>query len=187
MRIRRTLNPSLEIEGILLTMYDERTTLSRQVATDLRSFFGTQIFQSVIPRNVRLAEAPSFGNQSFFTTFTAKGRKATPNSPRRLLPMPRNALGRGLGALIREPEPKAHPESASIQHQATTASGAAVAPTREAVPAGREKWTSISSSRVHTSREHVFERKRWTSWRARFRLAGLFSHSLCGPSARDFS
>src|SRR5258707_6543958 len=55
MRIRRTLNPSLEIEGILLTMFDERTTLSRQVATDLRSFFGTQVFQSVIPRNVRLA------------------------------------------------------------------------------------------------------------------------------------
>src|SRR5436309_8774800 len=56
MRIRRTLNPSLEVEGILLTMYDERTSLSRQVATDLRSFFGTQIFKSVIPRNVRLAE-----------------------------------------------------------------------------------------------------------------------------------
>src|SRR5580704_15833007 len=53
MRIRRTLNPNLQIEGILLTMYDERTTLSRQVATDLRSFFGTQVFQSVIPRNVR--------------------------------------------------------------------------------------------------------------------------------------
>src|SRR6267378_2230277 len=79
---------------------------------------------------------PVSGNQSFFTTSTAKGRKATHNSPRRLLPMPRNALGRGLGALIREPEPKAQPESASIQHQATTASGAAVAPTREAVPAG---------------------------------------------------
>jgi chromosome partitioning protein len=61
MRIRRTLNPTLEVEGILLTMFDERTTLSRQVATDLRSFFGTQVFQSVIPRNVRLAEAPSFG------------------------------------------------------------------------------------------------------------------------------
>jgi len=61
MRIRRTLNPSLEIEGILLTMYDERTSLSRQVATDLRTFFGPQIFKSMIPRNVRLAEAPSFG------------------------------------------------------------------------------------------------------------------------------
>jgi chromosome partitioning protein len=73
MRIRRTLNPSLEIEGILLTMYDERTTLSRQVATDLRSFFGTQIFQSIIPRNVRLAEAPSFGKPIIFYDLHSKG------------------------------------------------------------------------------------------------------------------
>jgi len=73
MRIRRTLNPSLEVEGILLTMYDERTTLSRQVATDLRSFFGTQVFQSVIPRNVRLAEAPSFGKPIIFYDIHSKG------------------------------------------------------------------------------------------------------------------
>ena len=73
MRIRRTLNPNLEIEGILLTMYDERTTLSRQVASDLRSFFGTQVFQSVIPRNVRLAEAPSFGKPIIFYDIHSKG------------------------------------------------------------------------------------------------------------------
>ena len=73
MRIRRTLNPSLEVEGILLTMYDERTSLSRQVATDLRSFFGTQVFQSVIPRNVRLAEAPSFGKPIIFYDIHSKG------------------------------------------------------------------------------------------------------------------
>jgi chromosome partitioning protein len=73
MRIRRTLNPGLEIEGILLTMYDERTTLSRQVATDLRSFFGTQILQSVIPRNVRLAEAPSFGKPIILYDAHSKG------------------------------------------------------------------------------------------------------------------
>jgi chromosome partitioning protein len=73
MRIRRTLNPSLEIEGILLTMYDERTTLSRQVAEDLRSFFGTQIFRSVIPRNVRLAEAPSFGKPIIFYDIHSRG------------------------------------------------------------------------------------------------------------------
>ena len=73
MRIRRTLNPKLEIEGILLTMYDERTTLARQVATDLRSFFGTQVFQSVIARNVRLAEAPSFGKPIIFYDIHSKG------------------------------------------------------------------------------------------------------------------
>ena len=73
MRIRRTLNPGLEVEGILLTMYDERTSLSRQVATDLRTFFGTQIFQSIIPRNVRLAEAPSFGKPIIFYDIHSKG------------------------------------------------------------------------------------------------------------------
>jgi chromosome partitioning protein len=73
MRIRRTLNPGLEIEGILLTMYDERTTLSRQVATDLRSFFGNQVFQTLIPRNVRLAEAPSFGKPIIFYDIHSKG------------------------------------------------------------------------------------------------------------------
>lgn len=73
MRIRRTLNPQLEIEGILLTMFDERTTLSRQVATDLRSFFGSQVFQAVISRNVRLAEAPSFGKPIIFYDIHSKG------------------------------------------------------------------------------------------------------------------
>lgn len=76
MRIRRTLNPALEVEGILLTMYDERTTLSRQVATDLRSFFGAQVFHSVIPRNVRLAEAPSFGKPIIFYDLHSKGAEA---------------------------------------------------------------------------------------------------------------
>jgi len=56
-----------------MVMYDERTTLSRQVATDLRSFFGTQVLQSVIPRNVRLAEAPSFGKPIIFYDIHSKG------------------------------------------------------------------------------------------------------------------
>jgi chromosome partitioning protein len=61
MRIRRSLNPQLSIEGILLTMFDERTNLARQVVADLRDFFGSQVFSTIIPRNVRLAEAPSHG------------------------------------------------------------------------------------------------------------------------------
>ena len=60
-RLRRELNPRLAIEGLLLTMYDERTNLSAAVAKDLRDFYGSQVLQTVIPRNVRLAEAPSFG------------------------------------------------------------------------------------------------------------------------------
>jgi chromosome partitioning protein len=60
-RLRRELNPQLAIEGLLLTMYDERTNLSAAVAKDLRDFYGSQVLKTVIPRNVRLAEAPSFG------------------------------------------------------------------------------------------------------------------------------
>jgi chromosome partitioning protein len=60
-RLRRELNPQLVIEGLLLTMYDERTNLSAAVAKDLRDFYGSQVLKTVIPRNVRLAEAPSFG------------------------------------------------------------------------------------------------------------------------------
>jgi chromosome partitioning protein len=75
-RLRRTINPALAIEGILLTMYDDRTTLSRQVASDLRSFFGAQVFNTVIPRNVRLAEAPSHGKPVMFYDIHSKGAES---------------------------------------------------------------------------------------------------------------
>ena len=76
MRLRRTINPALSVEGILLTMYDDRTTLSKQVAADLRSFFGSQVFESVIPRNVRLAEAPSHGMPVIFYDIHSKGAES---------------------------------------------------------------------------------------------------------------
>jgi chromosome partitioning protein len=60
-RIRDSFQHSLEIEGILLTMFDDRTNLTRQVAADLREFFKDRVFETVIPRSIRLAEAPSFG------------------------------------------------------------------------------------------------------------------------------
>jgi chromosome partitioning protein len=60
-RVRSALNPALDIEGVLLTMYDERTNLGQQVARDVREFFQERVFRSVIPRNVRLGEAPSHG------------------------------------------------------------------------------------------------------------------------------
>ena len=59
--IQHGVNPALGISGVLLTMYDARLNLSRQVATDAREYFGAQVFDTVVPRNVRLAEAPSFG------------------------------------------------------------------------------------------------------------------------------
>lgn len=60
-RTRASMNPDLKIEGVLLTMFDDRTLLARQVANDLREFFSGEVFETIIPRNVRLAEAPSHG------------------------------------------------------------------------------------------------------------------------------
>jgi len=59
--VQRNLNPELEIEGVLLTMFDRRLNLSNQVAEEAREYFGDKVYETVIPRNVRLAEAPSFG------------------------------------------------------------------------------------------------------------------------------
>jgi chromosome partitioning protein len=60
-RVRASLNPTLDVDGVLLTMYDERTNLGAQVASNVRDFFKEKVFQTIIPRNVRLAEAPSHG------------------------------------------------------------------------------------------------------------------------------
>lgn len=97
MRIRRTLNPTLAIEGILLTMYDERTTLSKQVASDLRSFFGSQIFESVIPRNVRLAEAPSHGKPIHFYDIHSRGAEAYTNLAKEVISNGQKRIGKGAG------------------------------------------------------------------------------------------
>jgi chromosome partitioning protein len=98
MRIRRSLNPNLAIEGIVLTMYDERTTLSRQVASDLRSFFGAQVFQSVIPRNVRLAEAPSHGKPIHFYDIHSKGAEAYINLAKEVISSGEKRIGKGAGS-----------------------------------------------------------------------------------------
>jgi chromosome partitioning protein len=75
-RLRRGLNPQLAIEGLLLTMYDERTNLSAAVAQDLRDFYGTQVLKTVIPRNVRLAEAPSYGKPIILYDIRSRGAES---------------------------------------------------------------------------------------------------------------
>src|SRR5919206_2755311 len=75
-RIRRVLNPSLTIEGLLLTMYDDRTNLSSAVASDLRDFYGGQVLKTVIPRNVRLAEAPSYGKPIILYDIRSRGAES---------------------------------------------------------------------------------------------------------------
>jgi chromosome partitioning protein len=73
-RVRASLNPGLDIEGVLLTMSDERTNLGQQVARDVREFFKEKVYNTVIPRNVRLAEAPSHGLPA--VTYDARSRGA---------------------------------------------------------------------------------------------------------------
>ena len=75
-RVQQGVNPSLAIDGVLLTMYDARLNLSRQVAADAREYFGAKVFQSVVPRNVRLAEAPSFGKPIIVYDVASVGAKA---------------------------------------------------------------------------------------------------------------
>lgn len=75
-RLRRGLNPHLTIEGLLLTMYDERTNLSAAVAADLRDFYGGQVLKTVIPRNIRLAEAPSYGKPIILYDIRSRGAES---------------------------------------------------------------------------------------------------------------
>ncbi len=72
-QIRRHRNPELEIEGVLITMFDERTNLAQQVYADLKSFFGSKLFSTKIPRNIRLGEAPSHGRPILLYDIKSKG------------------------------------------------------------------------------------------------------------------
>lgn len=75
-RVRATLNPSLDIAGVLLTMYDERTNLGQQVARDIRAFFQERVYSTVIPRNIRLGEAPSHGIPAIVYDGKSRGAEA---------------------------------------------------------------------------------------------------------------
>jgi chromosome partitioning protein len=75
-RVKEGLNPSLDLLGVVLTMFDKRTSLSEQVMNELKNHFGDKLFKTVIPRNVRLAEAPSFGKTIFEHDRWSKGARA---------------------------------------------------------------------------------------------------------------
>ena len=83
--IRESLNPELKIRGIILTMFDSRTLLASQVAEETRKYFGNKVFKTVIPRNIRLAEAPSFGQPIIFYDPGSKGATAYENLCREVL------------------------------------------------------------------------------------------------------
>jgi chromosome partitioning protein len=75
-RVRGSFNPALSLDGIVLTMFDDRTNLARQVADDIREHFGERVYRTVIPRNIRLGEAPSFGKPVLAYDIKSKGSEA---------------------------------------------------------------------------------------------------------------
>jgi chromosome partitioning protein len=75
-RVRGSFNPALAFDGIVLTMFDDRTNLARQVADDIREHFGDRVYRTVIPRNIRLGEAPSFGKPVLAYDIKSKGAEA---------------------------------------------------------------------------------------------------------------
>ena len=83
--VQRGVNEGLGIDGVLLTMYDARLNLSRQVAADAREYFGPKVFRTVVPRNVRLAEAPSFGKPIILYDIASVGAQAYMGVARELI------------------------------------------------------------------------------------------------------
>ena len=75
-QIKATLNPALDIQGVVLTMHDARTSLSKEVAADVRAFFGPKVYETMIPRNVRVAEAPSAGKPIMLYDYDSPGSQA---------------------------------------------------------------------------------------------------------------
>ena len=75
-RIRAALNPSLAVEGVVLTMFDERTNLAQQVAEELKKYFGDKLCTTTIPRNIRLAEAPSHGKPALLYDVRSRGAES---------------------------------------------------------------------------------------------------------------
>jgi len=84
-RVREALNPRLDVEGVLLTMYDDRTNLGQQVSANIREHFGDKVYRTVIPRNVRLGEAPSHGVPVILYDARSRGAEAYVNLAREFI------------------------------------------------------------------------------------------------------
>jgi len=91
-RVKGAVNPSLDVEGIVLTMYDERMNLARQVAEEVRNHFGDKLYKTVIPRNVRLSEAPSFGKPIILYDIRSRGSEAYVSLAREFIQRSENVI-----------------------------------------------------------------------------------------------
>lgn len=100
-QVRASLNPALAISGVLMTMFDERTNLAKQVVEEVRQVFGEQVYTTVVPRNVRLSEAPSYGKPIFLYDIRSKGAEAYLNLAKEFL----DHEAKSVGPRAEEPDP----------------------------------------------------------------------------------
>ena len=94
-RVQRALNPRLDIEGVLLTMVDERTNLTQQVMGEIREHFKDKVFRTTVPRSVRLAEAPSFGKPILLYDIRSKGAEAYLDLAKEVMAHEKKGAGQG--------------------------------------------------------------------------------------------
>jgi chromosome partitioning protein len=98
-RIQRALNPGLGVEGVLLTMVDERTNLTQQVMGEIREHFKDKVFETSIPRNIKLGEAPSFGKPILLYDIRSRGAEAYLDLAKELMAHEKKGVGqRAVGA-----------------------------------------------------------------------------------------
>ncbi|MGI9181905.1 MAG: ParA family protein [Longimicrobiaceae bacterium] len=110
--VQRSLNPALQIEGVLLTMFDGRLNLSKQVAEEAKEYFGPTVYRTTIPRNVRIAEAPSFGKPIALYDILSLGAKSYLALAREVIARSNQARAGGTGRESPPTEPVAHASSA---------------------------------------------------------------------------
>ena len=120
-RIRGALNPRLEVEGVLLTMFDDRTNLAQQVTAELKKFFGEKLFATTIPRNVRLAEAPSHGKPVILYDTKSKGSES-------YIQLAKEVIAKNMPGFVAFPEPEKKEEAAAEQMAAGAENQASTAP-----------------------------------------------------------
>ena len=136
--VQKNLNPALEVSAIVLVMYDARTKLSDQVVQEVKAHFGDKVCRTIVPRTVRLSEAPSFGQP--ITAFDPTSRAPSPTGswPRRSAVARRSGLGKGLGALIPSEVTTADQEATACSKCRTAQIGPT--PTSRARASTRRRW-----------------------------------------------
>ena len=134
-RIRQSFNPLLDIEGVVLTMFDERTNLAQQVASELRNYFGEKLFRTSIPRNIRLAEAPSHGKPALVYDVRSRGAESYIRLAKEILDTEaaRRQQAEAAAPATTAQQPEAAAEAALAEAAPTVSPGATLQPRTVAV------------------------------------------------------